>query len=96
MAFAEDMTAFFDAELGFAVAGTLAGVSVRGIFDNDHQPFAFAEGGASASGPRYTLPSAQVPAGVAGAALVLGADTWRVTEAEADGTGVTTLRLRKP
>jgi hypothetical protein len=94
--FAEDTAAFFDVALGFATAGTLGGVAVRGIFDNDYQPFAFAEGGASASGPRYTLPAAQAPASVVGQSLVLGADTWQVTEVEADGTGMATLRLRKP
>jgi hypothetical protein len=96
MAFAEDTSAFFDADLGFAVAGVLDGATVRGIFDNDNQPYAFGEAGASASGPRFTLPSAQVPASVVGKLLVLGADTWRVTEPEPDGTGITVLRLRKP
>jgi hypothetical protein len=96
MPFAEDTAAFFDADLGFATAGTLDGASVAGIFDNGYQPFDFAEGGASASGPRYTMASTQVPAGVVGKQLVLGADTWLVTEAEPDGTGITTLRLRKP
>ena len=94
MPFAEDFAPFLSAA-EFATPGQLNGVAVSGIFDNGFQAFNLGSG-VAASGPVYLLPSASVPAQPIGLSLVLGADTWRVVEAEPDGTGMTSLSLRKP
>ena len=91
--FAEDLTAFFDVASGFAVAATLGGVAVTGIFDNGYLVQDFG-GDIAATGPTFTLPSASVPGSVVGMALVVNATTYKVAEPVADGTGITTLRLR--
>ena len=94
MPFAEDFAPFLSAA-EFASNGLLDGVAVRGIFDNAYETFDVLSG-ASASGPVYQLPSASVPAVAVGLPLVIGAETWRVVEVQPDGTGWSTLRLRKP
>ena len=91
--FAEDLTAFFDVTSGFAVAATLAGVAVTGIFDNGYLVQDLGDG-VGATGPTFTLPSSQVPSVSVGLALVVNATTYKVVEPVADGTGITTLRLR--
>lgn len=90
--FTEDFAAFFDTA-GFAVSATLAGVAVRGIFDNAYQMDDLT-GGVAGSAPSFTLRTSDVPSNVIGASLVIGAVTWKVVETMPDGTGVTTLRLR--
>jgi hypothetical protein len=94
MPFAEDLAPFLSAN-EFASDGLLNGAPVQGVFDNGYETFDVLSG-ASASGPVYLLPSASVPAQPIGLPLVIGADTWKVVEAQPDGTGMTTLRLRKP
>lgn len=94
MPFVEDFAPFLSAA-EFATTGLLAGVEVRGVFDNGYEVFNVSSG-VAASGPVYLLPSASVPAAPIGLALVLGADTWKVVEAQPDGTGMTILSLRKP
>ena len=92
MAMLEDFTAFFNAKEHGSNA-TLAGVAVVGIFDNDYL-LEDLGGGMAASGPVFTLASADVPAGVAGLSLVVGGKAFKVVEPMPDGTGVTVLRLR--
>lgn len=90
MAFAEDLRPFF---ADFGVDALLDGVPVRGIFDAGHELAGVGALGMAASLPRLTLPTASVPAGVVGAALVLGTATYTVVEHRPDGTGVSELRL---
>lgn len=92
MAMNEDFTAFFNAA-EFADPATLGGVPVTGIFDNDYL-LEDLGGGMAASGPVFTLASADVPAGVAGLLLVVHGTSYKVVELMPDGTGVTALRLR--
>jgi len=94
MPFAEDFAPFLSAA-EFASDGLLNSVAVRGIFDNAYETFDVSSG-VSASGPVYLLPVASVPPVVVGLLLVIGAETWRVVEAQPDGTGMSLLRLRKP
>ena len=93
MPFAEDFTAFFQTS-EFAVNATLAGLLVRGIFDAEYQLQDMASGIMSNT-PVITLASADVPANVVGALVVVGAVTYKVIESMPDGTGITILRLRK-
>ena len=88
----EDFTVFFSAD-EFAVNATLAGAPVRGIFDDSYAAEDLG-GMVAASGPVFTLASSDVPAVVAGAALVVGGVTYKVVEPMPGGTGVTVLRLR--
>ena len=92
--FAEDLALFFDTA-GFAVSATLAGQSVRGIFDRD-----FAEaniGFGSAAGGRSSFTLSSSSAGIAiGASLVIPSiGSFTVAEIQPDGTGVTVLMLEK-
>ena len=88
----EDLTAFFQTA-DFAVNATLAGLPVRGIFDADYQLQDMASGIMSTA-PVLTLASANVPANVVGASVVVGGVTYKVVEPMPDGTGITVLRLR--
>jgi hypothetical protein len=91
VAFTEPLAAFFDTD-GFAVSATLAGVSVRGIFDNEYyEPMNEVQG----ASPVFTLPTASASSAAHGQSLVIGATTYKVRGVEPDGTGVTRLRLEK-
>ena len=92
MAMVEDLTAFFQTA-DFAVNATLAGSPVRGIFDLAYQLQDMASGVMS-SAPVLTLASANVPANVVGASVVVGGVTYKVVEPMPNGTGITVLRLR--
>lgn len=92
MAMTEDFTAFFSSA-EFADPAVLGGVPVIGIFDNDYL-LEDLGGGMAASGPIFTLASADVPASVAGLSLVVKGVAYKVVEPMPDGTGVTALRLR--
>ena len=82
-----DSTYFAD----FGVDVTLAGASVRGIFDDAYgESFG---GLVAGSGPMFRLPSSI--AVTRGAALVHGATTYNVVGIEPDGTGMSVLRLEK-
>jgi hypothetical protein len=88
MAFVEDLAPFF---ADFGDAGTLSGVSVRGIFD----AAGTAQLGVTSNEPQFQLPSASVPASVFDATLVVPAGTFKVREAIPDGTGLTLLVLTR-
>lgn len=92
MAMVEDFAAFFQTA-DFAVNATLAGLPVRGIFDAEYQLQDMASGVMS-SAPVLTLASANVPANVVGALVVVNGLTYKVVEPMPDGTGITVLRLR--
>lgn len=87
--FTEDLDTFFS---DFATAGTLAGVAVRGIFDNG---YALGNVGMGMAGtqPAYSLPTASITGEAVGQTLVLGAATYTVVAHEPDGTGVSRLLL---
>lgn len=94
MAFAEDLTAFFDTN-GFAVSAILAGGSVAGIFD---QAYALADvglTGMASSSPTFTLATSDVPANPAGASLVVNGATYTIVEHQPDGTGMSVLILER-
>ena len=98
MAFAEDLTAFMDLG-GFAVQATAATrhgevVSFAVIFDNG---YAGALGGlADATQPTALARSADVADLVQGCAVCVAGVDWVVTDLQPDGTGMTTMLLRKP
>jgi hypothetical protein len=93
MAMVEDFTAFFQTS-EFAVDATLAGLQVRAIFDAEYQLQDLASGIMS-SAPVLTLASADVPANVVGASVVVSAVVYKVIETMPDGTGITIVRLRR-
>lgn len=88
MAFAEDLSVFV---ADFGDDGTLAGAPVRGIFSDP----ADTQLGIRAAGPQFELASAQVPAQVFGAQLVIPQGTFTVAESLPDGTGMTLLLLQR-
>ena len=88
--FAEDLAPFFDVD-DFAVAATLGGNAVTGIFDAAYiEPLGNLVEGAS---PVFSLPTASAAGAAHGTALVIGATTYKVQGIEPDGTGITVLRL---
>ena len=89
--FAEDLTPFFQ---DMATNAILNGVPVIGIFKNEYLPDDLG-GDVAASQPVYILDSDDVPANVVGLSLVIGSVPFKVVSTMPDGTGVTTLQLRK-
>lgn len=98
MAFAEDHTAFMDLG-GFAVqasATTRHGevVQFAVIFDNGYgAPFG---GLADATQPTALARSVDVADLVQGCAVCVSGEDWAVADMQPDGTGMTTLTLRRP
>jgi Phage Head-Tail Attachment. len=90
----EDIPALMNTD-EFAVTGTLAGVTVRGIFDADHVVAEVGAAGMAACAPAFTLPTASVPAAPVGKALALPAGNFRIAEHRPDGTGVSALLLER-
>lgn len=91
MAFVEDMTVFLDTS-DFAVAATVGGVAVPGIFD---AAYAAALGYAAGTSPQLLVASASVPSVAVGDAVVTGGASYTVAAIEPDGTGMTLLRLQE-
>lgn len=90
--FTEDLSVFFDTANGFAVNATLSGGgTVPVIFDAAYQG---ALGGfAESTGPQCTAKSADVATAVQGSTLVIAGITYKVTELQPNGTGITILML---
>lgn len=98
MPFEEDLSLFLSSdEFGsVATATTRHGevVQFQVIFDNG---YAAQFGGlADATGPSALARSADVADLVQGSVVDIGAETWAVADMQPDGTGMTTLLLRKP
>lgn len=107
MAMTEDLTAFFSAA-EFAVQTTLAGVVVRGIFDNAYQLADVGGAGMDSTQPTLTLPTAQIPPVVrdwflhyaepfdlADLQMQIAGATYKAVAHEPDGTGVSLLLLER-
>lgn len=88
--FTEDFTPYF---ADFGVDATLNGVAVRGLLDAPYAVGSVGSVGMAGTEPAFTLPTASVPAGVVGMALVAGGKTYTVAAHEPDGTGVSRLVL---
>ncbi len=95
MAFAEDLSAFFDTGNGFAVTATLAGGQVLGIFDQAYALANVGIAGMASTAPTFTLATSDVPASPAGASLVVNGTTYLVVEHQPDGTGMSVLILER-
>jgi hypothetical protein len=91
MPYTDDASEFF-AEDDFAEVVTIAGASVRAIFDST---YARAGGIVASSDPALWVPSAYVSTVVRGAAVVVRGVAYTVRDIEADGTGVTVLQLER-
>lgn len=91
MAFVEDLTPLF---ADFGDDGTLAGVAVRVIFDEPGRP-QLGGVGMAARDPQVQIATASVPASYLNAVLVIPQGTFKVLSHEPDGTGVSTLLLKR-
>lgn len=91
--FVEDLSVFLDAASGFAVNATIGSATVPVIFDNVGQP-ALA-GFVETAGPQCIAKSQDVASVTQGSAITINAVAYTVTGVEPDGTGLTTLQLRK-
>jgi hypothetical protein len=87
----EDLAPFF---ADFAVAATVNGAAVRGIFDNG---FALGAVGIGMAGtqPTLRLRTADVTADPVGQAVSVNAVAYTVAAHEPDGTGVSVLMLER-
>lgn len=98
MAFEEDLSLFLSAdEFGVAATATTRFgevVQFQVIFDNGYG--AQFGGLADATQPTAQARSVDVADLVQGCAVSIGADDWVVTDLQPDGTGMTTVLLRKP
>ncbi len=94
MAFTETFGEFFK-EADFAVAATLDGSSVTGIFDNGYAAGTVGPAGMASTALIFTLPTASVPASPVGKSIVIASVTYTVAEHQPDGTGVSTLLLER-
>ena len=93
--FAEDLSVFFR---DFGAQATLGAATVRGVLGSGFDDAALDGYGMGAgTSPTFVLPSAVVPAKPEGMLLAVttgpGAGTYRVGNAEHDGTGIRTLKL---
>lgn len=82
----------FDAYMqDFAVPVTVGGVAVRAIFDA-----AYADPlGMAGNQPVLTVATDDLPAVAVGQAVTVNALAYTVTGIEPDGTGITTVQLRR-
>lgn len=94
MPMVEDLSVFFHAS-EFASAATLAGVSVRGVFDNGYLQGDVGGNGMAGAQPMFTLATSDVPTSPVGASLVVNATSYRIAAHEPDGTGVSMLMLER-
>jgi hypothetical protein len=92
--FAEDLTAFFQAD-EFAVTAQLDGLEVVGIFDNAYDTTGIGVADIAGTNPLFTLPTSAVPARPVGKVLVVAGTSWRIVDHQPDGTGVSQLRLER-
>ena len=98
MAFAEDLSLFFDTD-EFAVEATAttragATLQLKVIFDAPPAD-AFGAGGMEASQPAVLVATSAVEALRQGDLFVVGARSYRVENTQPDGTGVTRLLLER-
>ena len=93
MAFAEDLTVFFD-QAGFGVAATpAAGADITVIFDNAY----LSQLGVATSGPACLAMDSDVAALglVQESQLTIGGVVYTIANLEPDSTGTTLVQLRK-
>lgn len=100
MTFASDLVADFGTFLDTDAFGTFAtlsgGSQVAVIFDNAYVAGLGGIGGlVESTGPACIASSADVSSVVQGSTLTINAVAYTVTGVQPDGTGVTTLQLRK-
>lgn len=88
MAFAEDITEFFDQD-DFAVSVTLNGSPVSAIFDDTYAD----ELGVVGTRPTILVATSDTSGVSAGDSAVIGAVTYYVEVMRPDGTGVTRILL---
>ena len=88
----EDLAPFF---ADFAVAATVNGAAVRGIFDNGFASAEVGLVGMSSARPMLTLPTAGLSADPVGQTAVVNGTSYLVAAHQPDGTGVSTLMLER-
>lgn len=75
----------------FAVPATVGGVSIQAIFDA-----AYADPlGIAGNSPQLTVATEDLPAVAVGQTVTVNATSYTVVGIEPDGTGITTLQLRR-
>lgn len=94
MPLAEDLSTFF---ADFGTAALFDGVSepVTVIFDGAAERSVLGELGMGTTSPAITLATQDVPPNVVGRALTVDGVRYEVAENQPDGTGVSTLFLKK-
>ena len=90
MAFTENLADFINDDTPGYVLATVGGVACAGIFDN---AFALTLSYVSGTAPSLVVKTADVPAVAQGDAVTIGTTGYTVEGVEADGAGITLLRL---
>lgn len=88
---AADLAAFVDADMPGYVQATVDGIVVDALFRHN-----YAAGlDISGSAPSLLLPSSSAASATNGTSVVVGGVSYTVSSVEADGTGMTLLRLQE-
>ncbi|WP_294344695.1 hypothetical protein [Prosthecochloris sp.] len=99
MAFAEDISLFFDKTDGFAVSATFKAAAIDVIFDNEYYAVPGEEVDVESSQPAAHCKSSDVASAVIGDALTINdgdhAGDYTIINVRPDGTGVTILALEE-
>lgn len=91
MAFAEDLTEFFDTTNGFAVVGTYSGSGYNGIFDAEYA----GDGMMAGTIPTFTLTTSDASVMAINGVITINSVAHLIREKQQDGTGVTILILEE-
>jgi hypothetical protein len=87
----DDMEVFVDPDMPGYVLATVGGVETSALFSNG-----YATGlSISGSAPSLLLPSSSAASAAQGTSVSVGGVSYTVTGVEADGTGMTLLRLQE-
>ena len=92
MAFSEDRSVFFDSDQGFAEDVTIGSTAVKGIFENAY----IEDNGVAGVAPTLLCDTDTLPTLAWGTTTAtVRSVSYLVVRAEADGTGLTRLILRR-
>lgn len=87
-----DWDSFFNLD-EFSETAELDGIAVNGIFTDGAAAESFGTLSLENLGPVFLMKSDDVPDQVGGKVIVIRNKNYRVTKADPDGTGITTLSL---
>ena len=95
MAFTETLSDFFNADTPGYAAASWNSTTVDGIFDKEFELAELGDIGVEGTAPVFTCALSDIVGIAQGQAFVVGGVNYTVVRAQPDGTGVSTVILRK-